>query len=117
MRRHTPLKPSRGTEIPAALRRAVRERDGGCVGRKLDWPGECVGAAEIDHVRASGGLGMKSPTVLGNLVLTCSLHHRMKTEYGRIFRPRLVEYLIASENAHEAHVDPCGPDCRAAVAR
>jgi 5-methylcytosine-specific restriction endonuclease McrA len=117
MRRYAPLKPSKGTVIPQAVRQAVLARDQGCVGRRLDWPGDCLGALELDHVRASHGMGMKSETSAGNLVALCGVHHRLRTEYGRIFRPRLIDYLIASDSGHDAHVDPCGPDCRAAVAR
>jgi hypothetical protein len=76
---------------------AVRERDRGCVGPRVGMPGPCRGRVEHDHVRASGGLGMKSPTVRTNLVELCSEHHRIKTEGGRIWRPRLIEYIRSKE--------------------
>jgi hypothetical protein len=115
MRRYAPLKPSKGTVIPPAIRERVLERDQGCVGRRLDWPGDCLGALELDHVRASHGMGMKSETSVGNLVALCGLHHKLRTESGRIFRPRLIDYLIASEDPHVNCVDPCGSTCPARV--
>lgn len=92
MRRLSPLRPSRGTVIPAALRISVLTRDGGCVGRER-LPGECLGALELDHVRASHGVGMKSSTSADNLVSLCGGHHRWKTEHGRDARPILLDYL------------------------
>lgn len=83
------------TTIPDWLRAVVIGRDGGCVGPKVGMPGECQGWGEIDHVRASHGLGLKSPTTLENLVLLCSYHHRLKTEHGRTWRPVLIDYLEA----------------------
>lgn len=98
MRRYSTLRPSRGTTIPPELRIAVLQRDNGCVGRRLDWPGDCMGALELDHVRASHAMGMKSETTADNLVALCGSHHRLRTSYGRIFRPRLLEYLISVQS-------------------
>jgi 5-methylcytosine-specific restriction endonuclease McrA len=53
----------------------------------------CDGPLEVDHVRASGGLGLKSPTVRTNLVVLCMHHHRLKTEFGKTWRPLLLAYL------------------------
>jgi 5-methylcytosine-specific restriction endonuclease McrA len=92
LRRYAPMKASRGTVIPPALRIEVIARDGGCVGFQR-FPGDCMGALEIDHVRASGGVGMKSRTEADNLVALCGSHHRWKTEHGRTARPLLIEYL------------------------
>lgn len=86
------MKPSRGTVIPTALRIEVLVRDQGCMGYRLQWPGECAGALELDHVRAAG-MGMKSETTAANLVSLCGSHHRWKTEHGREARPQLVAYL------------------------
>lgn len=93
LRRYAPLSASRGTVIPGELRVAVFTSDGGCVGPRIGMPGDCAGSLEPDHVRASHGMGMKSPTTLDNLVSLCSAHHRMKTEAGRIWRPLLLAYL------------------------
>jgi 5-methylcytosine-specific restriction endonuclease McrA len=112
MRRYAPMKPSRGTVIPAGLRIDVLTRDMGCVGFGR-FPGDCAGANELDHVRASHGMGMKSETTSSNLVTLCGAHHRWKTENGRKARPILLDYLASVADPHEAHVDPCGPDCRA----
>jgi len=93
LRRYAPLASSEGTVIPAALRLEVIERDKGCVGWKLLWPGECVGALELDHIRASHAMGMKSATEPDNLVSLCGAHHRWKTEHGRATRPALLDYI------------------------
>lgn len=95
LRRYAPMKPSRGTVIPADLRLAVLYRDQGCVGFGR-FPTECQGGLELDHVRASGGMGMKSPTTLQNLVALCGACHRYKTDNGRTARPILLDYLARS---------------------
>ena len=80
----------------------VRARDRNCVGIRLvseglvragadGWP--CSGPLEVDHVRASGGLGIKSPTHRSNMVVLCRWHHRLKTEYGKVWRPLLLAYI------------------------
>lgn len=89
------MKPSRGTTIPADIRLTVHLRDNGCVGQRLGWAGPHTSRLELDHVRASGGMGMKSPTTPGNLVALCAECHRAKTENGRALRPELIRYLEA----------------------
>lgn len=93
LRRYGPMKASRGTVIPADVRKAVEYRDRLCVGYVVGMPGECAGSYELDHVRASGGLGMKSSSTISNLVRMCGVHHRVKTESGRQWRPVLVAYI------------------------
>lgn len=95
LRRYAAMKPSRGTVIPAAVRLEVHLRDNGCVGARLGWPGTHSTALELDHVRASGGLGMKSRTTPDNLIALCGECHRWKTAHGREARPQLVAYLEA----------------------
>ena len=111
MRRYAPLKASRGTVIPPAMRLRVYRRDNGCV----LGPQGCSGANELDHVRASGAMGMKSVTCDCNLVTLCGAHHRYKTEHGREVRPILLDYLARFEydehapdhlEPEHAHVDP-----------
>jgi len=92
LRRYTPMKPSRGTVIPTAMKLDVFERDAGCVGFGR-LPGDCAGPLEPDHVRASHATGMKSRTKPDNLVALCGSHHRWKTEHGREARPLLLAYL------------------------
>jgi 5-methylcytosine-specific restriction endonuclease McrA len=92
VRRYSALKPSRGTVIPGHVRLAVLDRDRGCVGFGR-FPVECAGPLELDHVRASHGMGMKSDTTPGNLVALCGSCHRYKTENGRAARPLLLAYL------------------------
>lgn len=93
LRRYARLRDSRGTVIPASLRRAVLSRDVFCVGYRVGMPGECFGGLELDHIAGSGALGKKSPTVETNLVALCSAHHREKTLNGRQWRPVLLEYV------------------------
>lgn len=69
-------------------------RDRGCVGHRiLGMPGPCTFGIELDHVRASHGMGMKSETVASNLVSLCPVAHRFKTDYGREWRPKILAYL------------------------
>ncbi len=93
MRRYEPLRASIGTVIPLAVRRAVLSRDQGCVGPAVGMALDCAGSIELDHVEASHGMGMKSRTTVDNLVSLCGRHHRIRTEYGRIWRPKLADYL------------------------
>jgi hypothetical protein len=67
-------------------------------------PGECYGALEPDHVRASGGISMKSRSTLDNGAMLCSNHHRLKTENGRTWRPILLDYIDGKSEC--GHVDP-----------
>lgn len=92
MRRYAPVKPSRGTTIPPDLRIRVLSRDKGCVGFGR-FPVTCGGPLELDHVRASHGMGMKSETTENNLVSLCGNCHRYKTAFGREARPLLLDYL------------------------
>lgn len=94
IRRYSPIKPSRGTELTPKLRAAVLSRDLGCVGPLVGMPGDCFSPWEVDHVRASHAMGMKSPSDLGNLVVLCGHHHRLKTEHGREWRPVLLDYIV-----------------------
>jgi 5-methylcytosine-specific restriction endonuclease McrA len=99
IRRYTPLKASRGTVIPADIRKAVLARDGWrCVCRAADFPEAVVAACpglpvELDHVRERHALGMKSETTVGNLVCLSNSCHRWRTEHGREGRPLLLAYL------------------------
>jgi 5-methylcytosine-specific restriction endonuclease McrA len=94
-----PPKVKRDTDAERAEKNYVRARDNGCVAERVatfavsahDW--RCDGPLDVDHVRASGGLGMKSPTHRTNLVVLCRHHHRAKTEFGKVWRPLLLAYL------------------------
>jgi 5-methylcytosine-specific restriction endonuclease McrA len=93
MRRYTELRPSAGTQIPVAMRRRVLARDHGCVGPRIGLDGPCLGAIELDHIRASHAMGKKSETAEHNLVSLCGRHHLVRTENGRWIRPLLVAYV------------------------
>lgn len=97
LRRYAEFKASRGTVIPARLRAEVLNADKGCAGQKVGMVHECSGSIELDHVRASGALGRKSPTERGNLVSLCGSHHREKTHNGRKWRPLLLAYIEARD--------------------
>ncbi|MGA2513527.1 MAG: hypothetical protein ABSG37_07895 [Candidatus Limnocylindrales bacterium] len=72
-------------------------RDGGCVFAQLGVPHDCFGRPELDHVRASGGLGIRSSSTAGNLVLLCTWAHRIKTLHGRRWRPVLLAWIERAE--------------------
>ena len=93
--KRTALRPSRGTTWPVEESNAIYVRDKGrCVGPLVGMPGDCEGPTERDHVRASGGMGMKSESTRYNGVLLCSnVHHPWKTAHGREARPLLLAYL------------------------
>lgn len=94
LRRNVPLRPSRGTTWPVIESNAIYARDRGrCVGPEVGFQGDCYGALERDHVRASHGIGMKSESTRYNGVLLCSVHHAWKTVHGREGRPMLLAYL------------------------
>jgi 5-methylcytosine-specific restriction endonuclease McrA len=85
----------RDTDQERAEKNYVRARDRNCVAFRAsgEHPSVCDGRLDVDHVRASGGLGMKSPTHRTNMVVLCRHHHRAKTEYGKVWRPLLLAYL------------------------
>lgn len=86
--------------VTLGVAQEVFKRDGGCVGPRVGMYGRCgtqFGPSdrfglELDHVNGSG-LGKRGPSIPENLVSLCGLHHRMKTEQSRIWRPILNEYL------------------------
>jgi 5-methylcytosine-specific restriction endonuclease McrA len=94
-------KVKRDTDAERAEKNYVRARDNGCVapraarsvGATANAFFLCDGPLDVDHVRASGGLGLKSPTHRTNMVVLCRHHHRAKTEWGKVWRPLLLAYL------------------------
>jgi len=98
LRRRSPLRPSRGTQVPASVRAEVRERDGGCAGQRIGWPGDHRTALQLDHVRASGALGVKSRSTADNAVMLCLECHDWKTSHGREARPQLIEWIERRAN-------------------
>ena len=92
LRRFAPMKPSAGTRWPAEVRAHIHEHQHQCLGPLAGMPGDCAGYAELDHVRA-GGTGIKSSSVATNGARLCSWHHRLKTNQGRTYRPRLLSVI------------------------
>jgi len=86
--------------VTPETRDLVLRRDRGCIASRIGMPGICGSqfgpspypALEIDHVN-NAGLGKRGPSIPENLVTLCGLHHRVKTEQGRIWRPKINEYL------------------------
>jgi len=80
----------RSRKIPAALRRAVRERDG----YRCTFPGCNTRRTEAHHILywSLGG-----PTELGNLLLLCSAHHHVVHAKG---------YIITRTGSHWTFTDP-----------
>jgi hypothetical protein len=62
--------------IPSSTRRAVEERDRGCVAEHCTRPPRWADAHHLKHW-AHGG-----PTTVANLILLCRTHHRMVHEEG-----------------------------------
>lgn len=96
-----PEKPSKPSKAwPAGLYDYIIERDGGCVAHRLGLSDrDCYGRVQVDHVRHSGGVAMKSPTEAWNLVSLCGQHHYDKTTHqGGDWREVLVEYLNEKED-------------------
>lgn len=87
------MRPSRGTEWPRDVSDAIHARDGVCVGPRIGLAGPCVGEVAKDHIRASGGMGMKSASTVENGALLCVAHHDFKTLHGREVRPLLLAYV------------------------
>lgn len=92
----------RTSGFDAATRQAIRTRDGGCLGPRAGLPGPCVGGLEIDHIRASHALGMKSESTRANGATLCWGHHRYKTEHGRLARPSLIAVVDSLERGGES---------------
>lgn len=88
--RRTPLKRSAGTRWPRTVRDHVAVHQARCIGNLAGMPGACAGMPELDHVRASHGLGMKSESIATNAARLCNFHHAQKTLDGRTWRPRLL---------------------------
>ena len=111
LRRYAGIKPSRGTQWPPEVRREVERLDGHrCVCERAGFPPEVVARCggidvQLDHVRASHGMGMKSRSTVDNAVLLGSWAHKWKTEHGREARPLLLDWIAKRSGACQ-HVDP-----------
>lgn len=79
---------------PVDVKRAMDERDQrSCIGRVVGFPTTCMGGLERDHIRASGGIGIKSRSTLDNGVLLCAMCHYWKGLHGKDARPLLIDYV------------------------
>lgn len=110
LRRYSPVKQSAGTRWPDDVRAEVERLDSRhCVcaraGFPLDVIARCGGDLQVDHVRASHGIGMKSPSTVANAVLLSAFCHKWKTEHGKEARPLLLDW-IARRSGDCGHVEP-----------
>jgi 5-methylcytosine-specific restriction endonuclease McrA len=87
--------------VPPAVRAHVKARDRICIFARIGIPHECFGRLELDHVRASGGLGLRSRSTPDNLVLLCPWAHHIKTLEGRRWRPVLLAWIERAEQEGE----------------
>ena len=122
LRRRTPLKASAGTQWPPEVRAEILRLDGyHCVCARAGFPLEVIRRCparpvELDHVRASGGIQMKSRSTVDNGVCLSSWCHRWKTEHGKEARPLLIDW-IARRSGDCGHVEPvhgCSGPCNRA---
>jgi hypothetical protein len=110
LRRYSSMKPSRGTTWPREVRELIVERDDGhCVCVAAGFPAEVIAKCpvypvELDHVRASHGIQMKSRSTLDNGVCLSNPCHRWKTEHGKEARPLLLDYIAGRVDC--GHVEP-----------
>lgn len=93
LRRRAGIKASMGTRWTPEVRAHVATHQQGCIGPMSRMPGACEGGLELDHVRASGGIGMKSDSIAPNAARLCFVHHRLKTDEGKTWRPRLIDTI------------------------
>jgi hypothetical protein len=110
IRRYSPMKASAGTRWPDDVRRDAERLDGHrCVCERAGFPAEvvarCGGDLQLDHVRASHGIGMKSESTVANAATLSAFCHAWKTEHGRQARPLLLDY-IERRSGSCSHVDP-----------
>jgi hypothetical protein len=114
LRRYQAMKPSRGTVWPPDVREAAYALHRGCLGPRVGMPKPCMGEIELDHIRA-GGTSLKSRSTLDNAASLCGLHHRLKTEQGRTWRPLLIDLVDRLVSGDCGHVDPvfgCSGPCQ-----
>lgn len=114
-----------GVRVSKELRWAVLIRDGGCVLHKLEPGHVCrdiwgqthawndTDRCTLEHVKSDLRMGVRAPSDLEHLVALCGYENNRPP--SKAHRALFREYLRTVGNPHDAHVDPCGPDCRAAV--
>ena len=129
VRRRHGLRPSRAKADPVtgAVRWDVMRRDRMCVLARLEPSHVCrnqwgdihrpdnLRALTVEHVKDELRMGKRAPSDIGHLVALCG--YANVSVPSKEQREAMREYLrTVSADPHEAHVDPCGPTCRAAVA-
>ena len=109
--------------VTPELALAVFQRDSGCVAPRLGGSFmDCWGHNRIEHVKAEPRMGKRAEARMDRLVTLCEGHTEPGMRGGYVWctdkanREAMREYLRNQPNPHESHVDPCGPDCRVALA-
>jgi len=67
------------------------------LGPNVKSPASC----DARHLRACGGLGLRSRSTPDNLVFLCPRAHRLKTLQGRRWRPVLLAWIERAEQETE----------------
>jgi hypothetical protein len=96
--RRVKLRP-RKDPVTRELAAYLERRDGRCAMAKIRADHVCDGPSEIDHVRASGGLGLRSESSRRNCVRLCRWGHLTKTYYGKVWRPILLDWIARNGDA------------------
>ncbi len=117
--RRSPMKPSRRRDpVTPAMALRVFARDGGCLAPQLGGSAhDCWGRLRIEHVKRESRMGQRGD-LLGTL---CEGHTEPGMKAGYVWctdavnRRAMRDYLLSLGDPHAAHVDPCGPTCRASV--
>lgn len=107
------VKPTTAVEVFA--------RDGGCVAPRLGGTFmDCWGRLTLEHVKSELRMGIRAPSDAAHLVTLCEGHtepgRRAGYQWNTDKRNRVLVREYLSDVRHFGHVDPCGLDCRAAVA-
>ena len=113
---------TRGDAVSPKLALFVFTRDQGCVAPRLGGSmHDCWGRNRIEHVKSEPRMGKRAEADMAHLLTLCEGHTEPGMKAGRVWctdkanRAAMREYLRDQANPHDAHVDPCGPDCRAAI--
>lgn len=102
IRRYAPIKQSAGTRWDPEVRAHVSRHQPPCIGPLAGMPGVCMGGSDLDHVRASHGMAMKSESIASNGARMCGAHHLLKTNAGRTWRPILIGLVAHLSRGCEA---------------
>lgn len=113
--------------VTSAVRAFVLARDRGCVAAKLDQEHIChdqwgnlhfaddLGRLTLDHVKDAARMGRRAPSDPAHLVALCWDANVLGWASANRAEERAYLRAVEAPDDHAAHVDPCGPTCRASV--